>query len=113
MKNCSEDCTTCEVQHICQALENLLDAIDNYSPKIPSDDTVKNMALDYIKHVGPAALNTELAKEIYQDINEESFHALLELSIMCVTNLLLSWEDKTAQLQVIMEAQEAMHGNAI
>lgn len=113
MKNCSEDCTTCDARLICQALEDLLDAIGNYSPKIPSDDTVKNMAYDYIKHVGPAALNIELAKEIYRGIDVESFHALLELSIMCVTNLLLSWEDKTTQLQVIMEAQEAMNGNAI
>lgn len=109
----SNKCQSCEARPLCQALEDLVDALENIKPTPKPDDYIKKQTEEYISKLG-FAIEPHAAEVLFKEMDVGAFQGMVIASLQTVSELYVSWESKCEELdklKVQLEAQEAIaHG---
>ena len=111
MCNDSDKCATCGAKEMCKALETLLTAIENYTPKPIPDYKIKHDAGKFLADMC-FAMDEQHAMELYKQLDFKTFHGLILTSLDIISELYISWDAKNTEiekLKVLVDAQEVIN----
>ena len=115
MKFCKDStkCQTCDIAQLCQAFDQLEEAINNLQPKVKPDKEIADDVHDFMTHMLPM-MKLNICKEVLDDMTPDMLQGLVMAAMSTVADLHTSWEAKQQEidrLKVQLEAQEAInHG---